>query len=161
LKAFNDANGYILSQFTWLRHYRVETAYAALHKKGRLVRLSFRGIQEQNIDAGNQINMVIYIDEKGCYFMDRNDFHATHLNSAGRNDWVSLFVATPDVTKAQYYQRIVKFFQSIYPKYWSANQLEDIRFKDGLHVVKFKNPTNLRYNVLMINEKETQLLNKI
>ena len=96
--------------------------------------------------------MVIYIDEKGCYFMDRNDFHATNLNSAGRNDWVSLFVSTPDMTKAQYYQRIVQFFQSIYPKYWSSNQLEDIKFKNGLHVVKFKNPTNLRYNVLMVND---------
>ena len=161
LKAFHEAHEYILSQFTWLRHYKVETAYAALHKKGRLVRLSFRGIQEQNIDAGNQINMVIYIDEKGCYYMDRNDFHATHLNSYGRNDWVSLFVSTPDMTKAQYYQRIVKFFQSIYPKFWSANQLEDIKFKDGLHVVKFKNPTNFRYSVLMIDDEETRLMNKI
>jgi hypothetical protein len=139
----------------------VQTAYAALHKKGRFIRLVFTGIQEQNIDAGNQINMVIYVDEKGQYYMDRNDFHATNTNSYGRNDWLSLFISTPNVTQAQFYQRIVKFHQDIYPKFWSANQLTDIKFKDGLHVVTFKNPTNLRYNVLQITDNQTTLLNKI
>jgi hypothetical protein len=112
------------------------------------VRLVYGGIAENNIDPGNQINIVSYIDECGNYFMDRNDFLATHLNSYGRNDWVSLFIQTPDVSKAKFYQQIVKFFNSIYPKFWGANQLVDIKFKDNLHVIQFKNPTNLHHAVL-------------
>ena len=96
----------------------------------------------------------------GKYYIERNDFLATSLGSYGRNDWVSLFVQTPDATKAEYYQRIVKFFNSIYPKFWSANQLVDIKFKEDLHVVKFKNPTNLHYSVLNINGEQTKILNK-
>lgn len=137
------------------------SAYSALHKKGRFVRLVYQGIPEQNIDAGNQINIIAYIDEYGKYYIDRNDFLATNLHSFGRNNWVSLFVKTPDVTKAQYYQRIVRFFQSIYPKFWSANQLEDIQFRDGLHVIKFRNPTNLCYSVLNIDEQNTKVMNKV
>lgn len=159
--AFKEANEYVLSQFTWLRFYEVVSAYAALHKKGRFIRLVYQGIAENNIDPGQQINIVAYLDERGSYFIDRNDFHATHLNSYGRNEWVSLFVETPEITKAKYYQRIVKFHKDIYPKFWFANQLEDIKFKGDLHVVKFKNPTNLKYMVLLINEKETKVLNKV
>jgi hypothetical protein len=99
--AFKEANEYILSQFTWLRFYKVVSAYSSLHMKGRFVRLVYQGIPEQNIDAGNQINIVVYIDECGKYYIDRNDFLATNLDSYGRNNWVSLFVETPDVTKAQ------------------------------------------------------------
>lgn len=121
--------------------------------KGRFVRLVYQGIPEQNIDAGNQINIVAYIDECGKYYIERNDFLATNLGSYGRNNWVSLFVGTPDVTKAQYYQRIVKFYNAIYPKFWSANQLVDVQFKDGLHVIKFKNPTNLCYSVLNFKDE--------
>jgi hypothetical protein len=159
--AFTEAHQYILSQFTWLRFYKVVSAYSALHKKGRFVRLVYQGIPEQNIDAGNQINIIAYIDPSGKYYIDRNDFLATNLDSFGRNNWVSLFVSTPDVTKAQYYMRIVNFFKSIYPKFWSANQLEDVQFKDGLHVIKFRNPTNLCYSVLNIDEKDTKVLNKV
>lgn len=62
-------------------------------------------------------------------------------------------MSTPDVTKAQYYQNIVKFFQSIYPKYWSVHQLVDIKFKGNLHVITFQNPTNeKRIGVLDIKE---------
>lgn len=159
--AFTEAHQYILSQFTWLRFYKVVSAYSALHKKGRFVRLVYQGIPEQNIDAGNQINIIAYIDPSGKYYIDRNDFLATNLDSFGRNNWVSLFVSTPDVTKAQYYMRIVNFFKSIYPKFWSANQLEDIQFRDGLHVIKFRNPTNLHYSVLNIDDKNTRVLNKV
>lgn len=158
--AFKEANEYILSQFSWIRFYTVETAYAALHKKGRFIRLVYKGI-EKYVDGGNQLNIVVYVDEKGCYFMDRNDFHATHLNSYGRNDWVSLFVKTPEITKAKYYSRIVKFHQDIYPRYWAANSLVDIKFKEDLHVIQFKNPTNTRYNVLQVTENKTTILNKI
>ena len=55
------------------------------------------------------------------------------------------------MTKAEYYQKIVKFYKAIYPKFWSANQLVDIKFKDNLHVVKFKNPTNERQHVLHVD----------
>lgn len=116
-------------------------AYSALHKKGRSIRLVFAGIGEF-VDPQNQINIVMFVNEFGKYYFERNDFHATHLNSYGRNNWVSLFVSTPEVTKAKYYQDIVKFFQSIYPKYWSVNQLVDIKFKGNLHVITFQNPTN-------------------
>ena len=61
-KAFHDAHTYILSQFTWLRFYKVVSAYSALHKAGRYVRLVYQGIPENNIDAGNQINIVAYVD---------------------------------------------------------------------------------------------------
>ena len=81
-----------MSQFSWVRFYKVVGAYAALHKKGRFIRFVFKGIEEQNIDSGNQLNIVVYLDERGCYFIDRNDFHATHPNSYGRNEWVSLFI---------------------------------------------------------------------
>ena len=93
--------------------------------------------------------------------MDRNDFHATHMNSAGRNDWISLFVDTPEVSKAKYYQRIVKFIKRFYPKYWGPDNLVDIKFRDDLHVIKLRNPTNERYAVFKINEENTTLLNKI
>ena len=89
--AFKEANEYAHSQFTWLRFYSVVSAYSALHKRGRFVRLVYQG-KEDYVDGGNQINIVIFIDEKGCYYINRNDFLATHLNSYGRNDWVSLFV---------------------------------------------------------------------
>ena len=39
--AFQEAHEYILSQFTWLRLYKVVSAYAALHKKGRFIRLVY------------------------------------------------------------------------------------------------------------------------
>ena len=159
--AFKEANEYVHSQFTWLRHYEIVTAYAALHKKGRFIRLVYRGIAEQNIDPGQQINIVAYVDERGCYFIDRNDFHATHLNSYGRNEWVSLFIETPEMSQAKFYQRIVKFHKDIYPKFWFANQMVDIKFKEDLHVIKFKNPINEKYNVLLIDDKETKILNKI
>ena len=162
-KAFDEAHEYVLSQFSWLRFYNVVSAYAALHKKGRFIRLVFqgKGRDEVNVDSGNQINIIAYLDERGCYFIDRNDFHATHLNSYGRNEWVSLFVDTPDMTKAKYYQRIVKFHKAIYPKFWFANQMVDIKFKDDLHVIKFKNPINEKYNVLLMDGKETKVLNKV
>ncbi len=160
-RAFKEANEYILSQFTWLRFYKVVSAYSALHMKGRFVRLVYQGIPENNIDAGNQINIVTYIDECGKYYIERNDFLATNLGSYGRNNWVSLFVKTPEVSKAAYYMRIVKFFQAIYPKFWDANQLVDVLFKDGLHVVKFKNPTNLCYTVLNLDEQNTKVLSKV
>ena len=86
---------------------------------------------------------------------------ATNLNSYGRNDWISLFIKTPEVSKAKFYQQIVKFFNSIYPKFWGANQLVDIKFKDNLHVIKFRNPTNLCNAVLEVDESNTVLLNKV
>ncbi len=61
-RAFHDANAYILSQFTWLRFYKVVSAYSALHKTGRYVRLVYAGIASNNIDPGNQINIVAYVD---------------------------------------------------------------------------------------------------
>ena len=158
--AFREANEYAHSQFTWLRFYNVVSAYSALHKRGRFVRLVYQGNADY-VDGGNQINIVIFIDEKGCYYINRNDFLATHLNSYGRNDWVSLFVSTPDMTKAEYYQHIVKFYKEIYPKFWSTNQLVDIKFKDDLHVIKFKNPTNLDfYSVLAITDEGIKVRNK-
>ena len=161
--AFKEAHEYILSQFSWLRLYDVVSAYAALHKKGRFIRLVYKGkgYDVNNVDAGNQINIVAYVDERGCYFIDRNDFHATHLNSYGRNEWVSLFIESPKVSDAKFYQRIVKFHKDIYPKFWFANQMVDVKFKDNLHVIKFKNPINEKYNVLLIDDKETKILNKI
>lgn len=157
-RAFGDASLYAQSQFTWLRFYTVVAAYSALHLKGRYVRLVYQGLKEY-VDPNNQINIVIYIDECGQYFIDRNDFLATNLNSAGRNNWVSLFIQTPDVTKAKFYQDIVHFYQAIYPKFWDANMLVDIKFKDNLHVVKFKNPTHLSVGVLNINNSSVQVLN--
>jgi hypothetical protein len=84
---------------------------------------------------------------------------ATNLNSYGRNNWVSLFIETPNVTKAKYYESIVHFFNAIYPKFWSANQLIDIKFKGNLHVVKFQNPTHVSIGVLNVNNSEVQVLN--
>jgi hypothetical protein len=157
-RAFGDASLYAQSQFTWLRFYTVVSAYSALHLKGRYVRLVYKGLKEY-VDPNNQINIVIFIDECGKYFIDRNDFLATHLNSYGRNDWVSLFIQTPEVSKAKFYQHIVKFFKGIYPKFWSANQLVDIKFKDNLHVVKFHNPTHESVSVININDEKVQVLN--
>ena len=65
------------------------------------------------------------------------------------------------MTQAKFYQRIVKFHKDIYPKFWFANQMVDIKFKEDLHVIKFKNPINEKYNVLLINDKETKVLNKL
>ena len=160
LKAFKEAYECITYTFTWLRFYKVVAAYSALHKKGRSIRLVFAGIGEF-VDPKNQINIVVFVDEFGKYFFDRNDFHATHLNSYGRNNWVSLFVSTPNVTKAAYYESIVKFFQSIYPKYWSAHMLTDNKIKEDLHVITFQNPTNeKRIGVLDISKSgEITLLN--
>ena len=156
--AFHEAHEYALSQFTWLRFYKVGAAYSALHLKGRYVRLVYNGLAGF-VDPKNQINIVIFIDECGRYFIDRNDFLATNLDSYGRNNWVSLFISTPDVTKAQFYQQIVKFYNAIYPKFWSANQLVDIKFKGELHVVKFQNPTHLSVGVITVNEAKVQILN--
>ena len=144
-----------------MRFYKIVTAYSALHLNGRYVRLAYAGIQEDNIDPNNQINIVIFIDKNGCFYFDRNDFHATNLNSYGRNNWVSLFITTPNVTEAEYYMQIVHFFKSIYPKFWSANQLTDIKFKGNLHVVQFRNPTNIFDTVLYITQNSTSLLNKV
>jgi hypothetical protein len=157
-RAFGDASLYAQSQFTWLRFYTVVSAYSALHMKGRYVRLVYQGLKEY-VDPNNQINIVIFIDECGKYFIDRNDFLATNLNSYGRNDWVSLFIQTPEVSKAKFYQHIVKFFQGIYPKFWSANQLVDIKFKDNLHVVKFRNPTHESISIIDVNNERVQVLN--
>lgn len=60
--AFKQANEYTHYHFPWLRFYTIEAAYSALHKRGRFIRLVYKGIAEQNIDPGQQINMVIYID---------------------------------------------------------------------------------------------------
>ncbi len=97
-KTFKDANQFVLYQFTWMRFYKIVGAYSALHMNGRYVRLIYAGVKENNIDPDNQINIVIFIDSRGCFFFDRNDFHATNLNSYGRNNWVSLFITTPNVT---------------------------------------------------------------
>jgi hypothetical protein len=126
-----------------------------------VVRLVYSGIAANNIDPSNQINIVVFIDANGCYYINTNDFLATSTLSYGRNNWVSLFVDTPNVTKAQYYTEIVHFFQSIYPKFWSANTLVDIKFKDNLHVIEFQNPTNIYHAVLNVDDKNTQLLNKL
>lgn len=160
--AFHEANEYVITQFNWLRFYKVVAAYSVLHKGGRNVRLVYQGLKDF-VDPGNQINIVIFIDECGRYFINRNDFYATNLGSFGRNNWVSLFVATPDVTKATYYQSIVKFYKSIYPKFWNSNQLVDIKFKGGLHIVKFYNPTNLfsGYQVLEVAGDHVVVLNKV
>jgi hypothetical protein len=122
------------------------------------VRLVYQGIVTY-VDPNNQINIVIFIDECGRYFIDRNDFLATNLNSYGRTNWVSLFIQTPDVTKAQFYQQIVHFYQAIYPKFWSANQLVDIKFKGNLHVVEFQNPTHLSVGCLNVSNSDVQVLN--
>lgn len=156
--AFAFASQYAQSQFTWLRFYKVVAAYSALHLKGRYVRLVYQGIAAY-VDPLNQINIVIFIDECGRYFIDRNDFLATHLNSYGRTNWVSLFIHTPDVSKAKFYQQIVHFYQAIYPKFWSANQLVDIKFKGDLHVVQFHNPTHESVSILNVNNEKVQVLN--
>lgn len=148
--AFKEADRYAESQFRWLRFYTVISAYSALHRNGRFVRLVYQG-KKEFVDAGNQINIIIFLDPRGCHYIYRNDFLATHLNSYGRNNWVSLFVATPDATKAEHYQNIVKFYKEIYPKFWSSNQLVDIKFKDNLHVIKFYNPTYYCYAVLDVS----------
>jgi hypothetical protein len=160
--AFDEAYEFVLYQYPWLRFYDVVSAYTTLHKNGRIVRLVYIG-KGQFVDAQNQINIVVFVDSCGKYFIDRNDFLATSLGSYGRNDWVSLFVPTPDVTKAEYYQRIVKFFKSIYPQFWSSNQLEDIKIKGNLHVIFLRNPTNNQSHrcVLNINSNNLEVLNKI
>ena len=157
-KAFHEAHEYILSQFTWLRFYTVTSAYSALHQKGRYVRLVYQGIAAY-VDPKNQINIVIFIDDCGRYFLVRNDFLATNLYSFGRNNWVSLFIQTPDATKAEFYQEIVHFYKAIYPKFWSVNQIVDIKFKGDLHVVKFQNPTHLSVACLNVNGSRVQVLN--
>jgi hypothetical protein len=158
--AFHEANEYVLTQFTWLRFYNVTAAYSSLHLTGRYVRLVYQGMSEF-VDAKNQVNVVVYIDDCGRYYIDRNDFSATNLNSVGRNNWISFFVSTPDMTKAEYYQSIVKFLKSIYPQTWSADQLVDIKFKNNLHVVEFKNPTNINcVGVFDITNDHLVVLNK-
>jgi hypothetical protein len=157
-RAFAEASKYAQSQFTWLRFYAVVAAYSSLHKQGRFVRLVYNGISTY-VDPKNQINIVIFIDQFGKYFIDRNDFLATNLDSYGRNNWVSLFIQTPEVSKAKFYQQIVKFYQNIYPKFWSANQLVDIRFRDNLHVIQFKNPTYQSVSVINVNNEKVQVLN--
>jgi hypothetical protein len=41
--AFKEASQYALSQFTWLRFYKVVSAYSALRLNGRFVRLVYQG----------------------------------------------------------------------------------------------------------------------
>lgn len=92
---------------------------------GRYVRLVYES--EENFfgsRAGeNQFNMVVYIVD-GKFYIDRNDFHATHTYSFGTNDWLSLFVKVDDVNTHKDYHRIVKFFKTDHLEFWHAHRIE-------------------------------------
>jgi hypothetical protein len=144
-KAFAETNEFILSHFTYLRFYKVTAAYSALHKNGRYVRLVYESengfFSSQTREGENQFNMIVYIVD-GKFYIDRNDFHATNTYSFGKNDWLSLFVKVEDVNTHADYHRIVKYFMTEHLEFWHAHRIEELSFKDGLHVVKFRNPSN-------------------
>lgn len=110
----------------------------------------------------NQFNIVVYMVD-GKYYIDRNDFHATHTFSFGKNDWLSLFVKVEDVNTHEDYHRITKFFMTNHLEFWHAHRIEEINFKDGLHVVKFRNPSNAvkadNIAVVEVHENYVKLLN--
>lgn len=140
--AFNVSHKFILSHFSYLRFYNVTAAYSALHKDGRYVRLVYESSDHFFSRNGeNQFNMVIYICGDGKFYIDRNDFHAVSTNSFGKNDWIAFFVKVDDVNKHEDYHRIVKYFMTNHLEFWHAHRIEEISFKDGLHVVKFRNPS--------------------
>lgn len=55
--------------------------------------------------------------------------------------------------------QIVKFYKAIYPKFWSSNQLVDIKFKGNLHVIKFQNPTHISVGCLNVDDSGVLVLN--
>lgn len=107
-----------------------------------------------------QFNIVVYICD-GRYYIDREDFLATNTYSFGKNDWVSLFVKVPEISQYKLFNRIVKYFKTNHAQFWNEHKIEDIKFKDGLHVLKFRNPTNDQTKdcVLNIDDKDIKILN--
>lgn len=147
-----------------MRFYKVTAAYSSLHKSGRYVRLVYESENGFFSTRGeNQFNMIVYIVD-GKFYVDRNDFHATNTYSFGKNDWLSLFVKVDDVNTHEDYHRIVKFFMTNHLEFWHAHRIEELSFKDGLHVVKFRNPSNAvkvedKIAVIDVHPKYVKLLN--
>lgn len=157
--AFHEAAEFVSTQFTWLRFYKVTAAYTAIFKTGRKIRIVYQG-NPDFVDKLNQVNIVVFIDDCNRYYIDSNDFLATNLYSAGRNSWVSLFVQAPDFKKVEFYPSIVKFLKNSY-KNWDEKNIVDIKFKDNLHVVEYKNPVSAPcIGVLEVSKDKVVVLNK-
>jgi hypothetical protein len=156
--AFNEAAEFAGTQFTWLRFYKVTAAYTAIFKTGRKIRIVYQG-NPDFVDRLNQVNIVVFIDDCGRYYIDSNDFLATNLYSIGKN-WISLFVQAPDIKKVEFYPSIVKFLKSSY-KGWDEKNIVDIKFKDNLHVVEYKNTVSAPcVGVLEVSKDKVVVLNK-
>jgi hypothetical protein len=143
----------------------VVAAYTALYKNGRYIRLVYESTNNYfNFTPGgeNQFNILVYMVD-GKFYMDLNDFHATNTDSFGRNNWVSLFEKYTNVNSTDY-NRIVKYFNSLNNVFWTGRKVEEVRFKDNLYVMKFRNPTNitkddLSFAVIELNGSNVRLLN--
>jgi hypothetical protein len=163
-RAFREANEYVLSQFTYLRLYTVTTAYSSLYKNGRYVRLVYELNNKALTGNGNnQFNILVYICD-GKYYISREDFQATNTKSSPANDSASLFVKVADVRSHPSYTRIATFFTKNYLSFWNAHRVEEIRIKDGVHIIKFRNPSALtddqfKHCVLSLSNNDIRILN--
>jgi hypothetical protein len=93
----------------------------------------------------------------GQYYIDRNDFLATNLNSYGRTNWVSLFVPVNNFNAHSSFNRIVKYFKSIHPQFWTNNMVQTINLKDNLNVIFFKNPTSNSTNYCVLDVRNDSI----
>lgn len=161
-KAFRDANTYVLSQFTYLRFYKVTAAYSALHKNGRYVRLVYQS--ENNFftpNGENQFNMIVYISKEGCFYIEREDFLATNTQSQGYAGWLAMFVDVKNFDERAAYKNIVKYFVNKNKAWWNIHNVEEVKVKDDVWVVKFRNPKSNEHKhcVLSVKNDEVQILN--
>lgn len=140
-KAFKEASEYVLSQFTYLRFYKVIAAYSALHKNGRYVRLVYQSVNNFFTPTGeNQFNILVYICDDGKFYIEREDFLATHTESQGKAGWLALFVNLDNFSEKQAYKNIVKYFVNLHKNFWDAHKVQEVQVKDDVYVVKFRNP---------------------
>ncbi len=162
-KSFRDANTYVLSQFTYLRFYKVIAAYSALHNNGRYVRLVYQS--ENNFftpNGENQFNMLVYISKDGCFYIEREDFLATNTQSQGYAGWLAMFVDVKNFNERAAYKNIVKYFVNKNKSWWNIHNVEEVKVKDDVWVVKFRNPKNNNsehHCVLNVKGEEVKVLN--
>jgi len=162
-KAFKDANQYVLSQFTYLRFYKVISAYSALHNNGRYVRLVYQS--ENNFftpNGENQFNILVYISKAGCFFIEREDFLATNTQSQGYAGWLAMFVDLDNFNEKAAYKNIVKYFVNKHKSWWNLHNVDEVKVKDDVYVVKFRNPKNNDSEnkcVLSVKNNEVKILN--
>jgi hypothetical protein len=160
-KVFREANEYVLSQFTYLRFYKVTAAYSALHKNGRYVRLVYQSENHFFTPNGeNQFNMLVYLCD-GKFYIEREDFLATNTESRGRVGWLALFVNIDKFDQNAAYKNIAKYFGSRWPVFWSEHKVEEVKVKDDVYVVKFYNPKIAVAKICAVNvtKDEVKVLN--